>query len=70
MNKKSFFSSKKTFILLTLLSIVLIFIFLPKENREPFAYAIFITIIISGADSLFFSILWKKIKGKDKNPLI
>lgn len=59
-------------ILLALLIIILMIVFIvsSKENREPFAYAIFITIVISGADSIFVSKLWKKIKRKEKNPLI
>lgn len=70
MNKKSFYSIKFLLIAIFIISLIIIFIISSKENREPLAYAIFITIIISGADSIIISKLWKKIKGKEKNPLI
>lgn len=57
-------------LLLALISIIIIFIVLPINEREPFAYAIFITIVISGATSVYLNKLWGKIKPKDKNPLI
>ena len=50
--------------------IVTLFYILPIKDCEPIVYAIFITIVISGADLFLLDKLWKKIKGEEKNPLL
>jgi hypothetical protein len=58
-------------LLLVIVAIILIFTLLPSSNKEPIAYAIFITIIISDADLHFLNKIWDKLfKKEEKNPLL
>ncbi|WP_421020907.1 hypothetical protein, partial [Klebsiella pneumoniae] len=67
MKKIWLYINKYKFLLLAVLVIIVIFFLLPKSSREFFAYAIFITIIISDADMhILNKILNKLFKRKEK----